>query len=117
MQPRNYSHPGAQGVMLLEGSSAAPATRSSGQRSRRGVRPRRLLREDGPGSGEALSVLQERQSECRVGLKQGEPELGTKRRRESEAEGGALTLGNVLAPADPGEQRAARAGVNLRRGT
>jgi hypothetical protein len=114
MQPRNIHHSGAQGVMLLEGSSAArvmvervaqPAGCSTTARTQ----------EDGPVIWEALSVLQERQSN--VGrLKQGEPELETKQRRESEGRIRAMTSGNVLARG-PGRAKAARAGVNLRGAT
>jgi hypothetical protein len=114
MQPRNYHHSGAQGVMLLEGSSATrvavewvaqPAGCSTTARAR----------EDGPVIWEALSVLQERQST--VGrLKRGEPELETKQRRESEGRIRAMTSGNVLARG-PERAKAARAGVNLRRET
>jgi hypothetical protein len=114
MQPRNFHHSGAQGVMLLEGSSATrvavewvaqPAGCSTTARTQ----------EDGPVIWEALSVLQERRSN--VGrLKRGEPELETKQRRESEGRIGAMTSGNVLARG-PGRAKAARADVNLRRAT
>jgi hypothetical protein len=114
MQPRNSHYSGAQGVILLEGSSAArvavewvaqPAGCSTTARAQ----------EDGPVIWEALSVLQERQST--VGsLKRGEPELGTTQHRESEGRIGAMTSGNVMARG-PGRAKAARADVNLRRGT
>jgi hypothetical protein len=114
MQPRNLHHSGAQGVILLEGSSAArvavewvaqPAGCSTTARAQ----------EDGPVIWEALSVLQE--SESNAGrLKRGEPELETKQSRESEGRIRALTLGNVLARG-PRRAKAARAGVNLRRAT
>ena len=114
MQPRNYSHPGAQGVRQLEGSSAArvavewvaqPAGCSTTARAQ----------EDGPVIWEALSVLQEKQSNAGR-LKRGEPELGTRQCRESEGRIRAMTSGNVLARG-PGRAKAARAGVSLRRGT
>ena len=114
MQPRNLLYPGAQGVMMLEGSSAArvavewvaqPAGCSTTARAQ----------EDGPVIWEALSVLQERQSNAGR-LKRGEPELGTRQCRESEGRIRAMTLGNVLARG-PRRAKAARAGVNLRRGT
>ena len=114
MQPRNLSHPSAQGVMMLEGSSAArvavewvaqPAGCSTTARAQ----------EDGPVIWEALSVLQERQSNAGR-LKRGEPELETKQHRESEGRIGAMTSGNVMARG-PGRAKAARAGVNLRRAT
>jgi hypothetical protein len=114
MQPRKASYSGAQGVIWLEGSSgirvavewvAQPAGCSTTARAQ----------EDGPVIWEALSVLQERQST--VGsLKRGEPELETTRHRESEGRIGAMTSGNVRARG-PGRAKAARADVNLRRGT
>ena len=114
MQPRNLHNPGAQGVIKLEGSSVArvavewvaqPAGCSTTARAQEG----------GPVIWEALSVLQERQSNAGR-LKRGEPELETKQRRESEGRIGALTSGNVLARG-PERAKAARAGVNLRRAT
>ena len=114
MQPRNLSHPGAQGVMLLEGSSATRvAVEWVVQPAGCSIMAR--AQEDGPVIWEALSVLQERQSSAGR-LKRGEPELETKQRRESEGRIGAMTSGNVLARG-PGRAKAARAGVNLRRGT
>jgi hypothetical protein len=114
MQPRNYHHSGAQGVIVLEGSSAArvavewvaqPAGCSTTARAQ----------EDGPVIWEALSVLQESHSNAGR-LKRGEPELETKQRRESEGRIRAMTSGNVLARG-PERAKAARAGVNLRRET
>jgi hypothetical protein len=114
MQPRNLHYPGAQGVELPEGSSvirvavewvAQPAGCSITARAQ----------EDGPVIWEALSVLQERQSNAGR-LKRGEPELETKLCRESEGRIGAVTLGNVMARG-PGRAKAARADVNLRRAT
>src|SRR5258708_6842658 len=108
MQPRNFHHSGAQGVMLLEGSSATrvavewvaqPAGCSTTARTR----------EDGPVIWEALSVLQERRSNAGR-LERGEPELGTKQHGESEGRIRAMTSGNVLARG-PGRAKAARAGV------
>src|ERR1700684_2938204 len=95
MQPRNFSHPGAQGFISLEGSSAArvmvewtaqPAGCSTTARAQ----------EDGPGIWEALTVPHEMQSNAGR-LKRGEPELETTQHRESEGRIGALTSGNVLA--------------------
>jgi hypothetical protein len=114
MQPRNLHYSGAQGVIVLEGSSAArvavewvaqPAGCSTTARAQ----------EDGPVIWEALSVLHERQLNA-GSFKRGEPELETKQRRESEGRIGAMTSGNVMARG-PGRAKAARAGVNLRRGT
>src|SRR6266702_5384488 len=95
MQPRNLHHSGAQGVIVLEGSSAARvAVECVAQPA--GCSTTARAQEDGPVIWEALSVLQE--SESNVGRpKRGEPELGTTQCRESEGRIRALTLGNVLA--------------------
>ena len=114
MQPRNLLHSGAQGFIVLEGSSAiCVAVEWVAQPA--GCSTTARAQEDGPVIWEALSVLQERQSSAGR-LKRGEPELETKRCGESEGRIGALTLGNVLARG-PKRAKAARAGVNLRRGT
>ena len=113
-QPRNHSHPGAQGIMVLEGSSAARvAVEWVAQPAGCSITAR--AQEDEPVIWEALSVLQERRSNAGR-LKRGEPELETKQRRESEGRIGAMTSGNVLARG-PERAKAARAGVNLRRAT
>lgn len=110
MQPRNLHHSGAQGVILLEGSSAArEAVEWVAQPA--GCSTTARAQEDGPVIWEALSVLQERQSNAGR-LKRGEPELETKQSRESEGRIRAMTSGNVLARG-PGRAKAARAGVNL----
>ena len=114
MQPRNPHYPGAQDVITSEGSSAARvAVEWVAQPAGCSITAR--AQEDGPVIWEALSVLQERQSNAGR-LKRGEPELETKQRRESEGRIGALTSGNVLARG-PERAKAARAGVNLRRAT
>ena len=114
MQPRNLHYSGAQGVILLEGSSAARVTVERVAQPA-GCSTTARAQEDGPVIWEALSVLQERQSNAGR-LERGEPELETKQCRESEGRIGAWTLGNVLARG-PKRAKAARAGVNLRRGT
>ena len=114
MQPRNFLHSGAQGVMVLEGSSAA-RDRVEWAVQPAGCSTTARAQEDEPVIWEALSVLQERQSSAGR-LKRGEPELETKQRRESEGRIGAMTSGNVLARG-PGRAKAARADVNLRRAT
>jgi hypothetical protein len=95
MQPRNVYHPGAQGVTLLEGSSAVRvAVECAAQPA--GCSTTARAQEDGPVIWETLSVLQE--SESTAGRpKRGEPELGTKQRRESEGRIRAMTPGNVVA--------------------
>ncbi len=113
MQPRNRPHSGAQGVTLPEGSAARVVVECAVQPAGYSITAR--AQEDGPVIWEALPVLQE--SVLSAGrLKRGEPELGTKQCRESEGRIRALTPGNVMARG-PGRAKAARAGVNLRRGT
>jgi len=114
MQPRNYHHPGAQDVIMLEGSSVARAAVECAAQPA-GSSTTARAQEDEPVIWEALSVLQERQSSAGR-LKRGEPELETKQRRESEGRIGAMTSGNAVARG-PGRAKAARAGVNLRRAT
>lgn len=114
MQPRNLHYPGAQGVIKLEGSSAARvAVEWAAQPA--GCSTTARAQEDGPVIWEALSVLQEKYSSAGR-PKRGEPELGTKRCRESEGRIRAVTSGNILARG-PGRAKAARAGVSLRRVT
>jgi hypothetical protein len=113
-QPRNYPYPGAQGFIELEGSSAAcVAVEWVAQPAGCSITAR--AQEDGPVIWEALPVLQEMQSSA-GSLKQGEPELETKQRGESEGRIRAMTSGNVLARG-PERAKAACAGVNLRRET
>ncbi len=114
MQPRNLLYSGAQGFIVLEGSSAARvAVEWVAQPAGCSITAR--AQEDGPVIWEALSVLQERQSNAGR-LKRGEPELETTQHRESEGRIGAMTSGNVMARG-PGRAKAARADVNLRRAT
>ena len=113
-QPRNSPNSGAQGFIELEGSSATRvAVEWLAQPAGCSITAR--AQEDGPVIWEALSVLQERESNAGR-FKRGEPELETTQHRESEGRIGAMTLGNVLARG-PRRAKAARAGVNLRRGT
>lgn len=115
MQPRNIHYPGAQGVILPEGSSADRDRKVERAAQPAGCSTTARAEEDGPVIWETLSVLCESQSSTGR-LKRGEPELETKRSGESEGRIGALTLGNVVARG-PRRAKAARAGVNLRRGT
>ena len=115
MQSRNHHHSGAQGFMMLEGSSVTSASKVEGVVQPAGCSTTARAQEDGPVIWEALSVLQERQLNAGR-LKRGEPELETKQRRESEGRIGAVTSGNVMARG-PGRAKAARADVNLRRAT
>jgi hypothetical protein len=115
MQPRNVYHSGAQSVTLLEGRSAVRAQVVEWTAQPAGCSTTARAQEDGPVIWEALSVLQERQSNAGR-FKRGEPELETKQRRESEGRIRAMTSGNVVARG-PGRAKAARAGVSLRRET
>jgi hypothetical protein len=112
MQPRNNQHSGAQGVMLLEGSSVTPVIEVEGVAQPPGWTTTARAEEDGPVIWEALSVLQESKSNAGRPERE-ESELGTTQCRESEGRIRALTLGNVLARG-PRRAKAARAGVNLR---
>ena len=115
MQPRNLQHSGAQGVIFLEGSSTTSVKAVEGVVQPAGCSTTARTQEDGPVIWEALSVLQE--SESNAGRpKREESELGTRQCRESEGRIRALTLGNVVARG-PRRAKAARAGVNLRRAT
>jgi hypothetical protein len=57
MQPRNIHHPGAQGVMMLEGSSTVPAGRVEGAVQPAGCSTTARAQEDGPVIWEALPLL------------------------------------------------------------
>ena len=114
MQPRNFHHFGAQGFIVLEGSSVTRVT-VEWVAQPAGCSIMARAQEDGPVIWEALSVLQESHSNAGR-LKRGEPKLGTKQRGESEGRIRAMTSGNVLARG-PGRAKAARADVNLRRAT
>ena len=101
--------------MLLEGSSADRDRSVEWTAQPAGCPTTARAQEDGPVIWEALAVLCERESSAGK-PKRGEPELEPKQCRESEGRIGAMTLGNVLARG-PRRAKAARAGVNLRRGT
>jgi hypothetical protein len=115
MQPRNLHYPGAQGVILLEGSSTVRVQRVEWAVQSAGCSTTARAQEDGPVTWEALTVL--RESDLSAGRpKRGEPEFGTKQCRESEGRIRAMTSGNALA-GGPGRAKAARVGVSLRRAT
>jgi hypothetical protein len=112
MQSRNHSHPGAQGVTELEGSSAARANRVEWAVQPAGCSTTARAQEDGAVIWEALSVLHE--SEGRT--EGGEPELG---RDAVQGVGGpnrSEDLGERQAPG-PGRAKAVRADENFRRAT
>ena len=115
MRSRNVHRSGAQGVVMLEGSSVAPAREVEGAAQPAGCSTMARTQEDGPVIWEALSVLHERDSS--VGRSErGEPQLG---RDAAQGVGGpnrSADLGERQAPG-PGRAKAARAGVNFRRAT
>lgn len=75
MQSRNFFYPGAQGVVVPEGSSAARAIKVEWAVQPAGWLTTARAQEDGPVIWEALSVL--RESDTSVGRsQQGEPKLG-----------------------------------------
>ena len=115
MQSRNLLLSGAQGVMRLEGSSAARDKTVEGAAQPAGCATMARAQEDGPVIWEALSVLHESNSNAGR-FERGEPEL------EHEA---AQGVGGPNRSDDLGERqalgperaKAARAGVNFRRAT
>ena len=114
MQPRNFHHSGAQGLITLEGSSAARvAVECAAQPAGCSITAR--AEEDEPVIWEALSVLHESNSSAGR-PERGEPELG---REAVQGVGGpnrSADLGERQAPG-PGRAKAARADVNFRRAT
>ena len=114
MQPRNLHYSGAQGVIVLEGSSAARvAVEWVAQPAGCSIRAR--AQEDGPVIWEALSVLQERQSNAGR-LKRGEPEFVCEAERGVGGPNMSADLGERQAPG-PKRAKAAPADVSLRRAT
>lgn len=142
MQLRNISHPGAQGVTRLEGSSAASATKDEESVQPAECSTTARVQEDGPVIWEALPLLHEkrpvpgdpvtnpygnafvracvtrpRTSPGREGRpEQGEPERG---RDGAQGVGGpnrSDDVGERLAPG-PGRAKAARADVSFWRET
>jgi hypothetical protein len=113
MQPRNLHHSGAQGVMLLEGSSAVRVQTVEWTAQPAGCSITARAQEDGPDIWEALPVLDRK---VRGSGERGEPQFA------GEAVWG---VGGPNKSDDPGERqapgprraKAARAGVSLRRGT
>ena len=115
MWSRNISNPGAQDSILLEGSSAVRVRKVERAVQPAGCATTARAQEDGLVSRETLSVL--RKSCSSAGrFERGQPEL------EHDA---AQGVGGLNSSADAGERqalgperaKAARAGVNFRRGT
>lgn len=114
MQPRNFHYPGAQGVVLLEGSSGARATVEWAAQPA-GCSTTARTEEDGPVIWEALSVLCE--ADASAGRpERGEPEFGRDAEQGVGGPNRSDDLGERQAPG-PGRAKAARADVNLRRAT
>src|SRR6266853_6184250 len=113
MQPRNYHHSGAQGVMLLEGSSVTPAREVEGVAQPAGWSTMARAQEDGPVIWEALTVLHRK---VRGSGKRGEPQLACEAVRGVGGPNKSGDLGERCAPG-PRRAKAARADVNFRRAT
>jgi hypothetical protein len=113
MQSRNHHHPGAQGVMVLEGSSAASAREVEGAEQPAGCSTTARAQEDGLVIWEALWVLHR---EVRGRVERGEPQLEAK---APQGVGGPNRSGDLGERQATGPERAkaARAGVNFRRAT
>jgi hypothetical protein len=100
-QPRNPHHSGAQGVIVLEGSSATSVEAVEGVVQPAGCSTTARAQEDGAVIWEAPPVLHVR---CEVAVNEGKHSSPSKQNGESEGRIGAMTSGNVW-HADPGEQR------------
>src|SRR6266851_1168659 len=113
MQPRNNHHSGAQGVMLLEGSSATPVEEVEGVAQPAGCSTTARAEEDGPVIWEAPPVLHR---EVRGSGERGEPQFADEAERGVGGPNRSDDLGERMARG-PGRAKAARADVNRRRAT
>jgi hypothetical protein len=113
MQPRNLHYSGAQSVILLEGSSATPVEEVEGVVQPAGCSTTARAQEDGPVIWEAPPVLHR---EVRGSGERGEPQFAGEAERGVGGPNRSDELGERMARG-PGRAKAARAGVNLRRGT
>ena len=115
MQPRNISNPGAQDFVPAEGSSVVRVSKVERATQPAGSQTTARAQEDGLVIREALSVLRESKSNAGRS-EQGRPELGLD---------AVQGVGGLNSSVEAGEQqalgperaKAARAGVNFRRGT
>ena len=115
MQSRNGNHPGAQGVMVPEGSSIACVSKVEWAVQPAGCSIMARAQEGGPVIWEALSVL--RESDSSAGRSErGEPKLGFEAVQGVGEPNKSDDLGERQAPG-PGRAKAARAVVNFRRAT
>lgn len=113
MQPRNLHRPGAQGVIFLEGSSAPPVEEVEGVVQPAGCSTTARAQEDGPVIWEAPPVLHRK---VRGSGERGEPQFADEADRGVGGPNKSADLGERMARG-PERAKAARAGVNLRRGT
>ena len=113
MQPRNFHYSGAQGVINLEGSSATPVEEVEGVAQPAGCSTTARAQEDGPVIWEALTVLHRK-----VGGsgERGEPQFACEAVRGVGGPNKSDDRGERMARG-PARAKAARAGMNLRRGT
>jgi hypothetical protein len=110
MQPRNLHNSGAQGVILLEGSSVTSAKSVEGVAQPAGRSTTARAREDGPVIWEALSVLH---LTVRGSGEQGEPKFAGEAVQGVGGPNRSDDLGERMARG-PRRAKAARADVNLR---
>jgi hypothetical protein len=113
MQPRNSYQSGAQGVVVLEGSSAVRVKAVEWTAQPAGYSTTARAQEEGPVIWEALSVLH-RKVEGRG--ERGEPQFAGEAVQGVGGPNRSIDLGERQAPG-PRRAKAARADVNLRRGT
>jgi hypothetical protein len=113
MQSRNHHHSGAQGFMMLEGSSVTSARMVEGVVQPAGCSTTARAQEDGPVIWEALCVLHRK---VRGRSERGEPELGAEAVQGVGGPNRSVDLGERQAPG-PERAKAARADVNFRRAT
>ena len=113
MQPRNLHNSGAQGVIFLEGSSATSVEAVEGVVQPAGCSITARAQEDGPVIWEAPPVLHRK---VRGSGERGEPQFTVDADRGVGGPNRSADLGERMARG-PGRAKAARAGVNVRRGT
>lgn len=113
MQPRNLSHSGAQGVIVLEGSSVIPDREVEGMAQPAGCSTMARAQEDGPDTWEAPAVLDRK---VRGSGERGEPQFTVEAARGVGGLNRSEDLGERMARG-PRRAKAARAGVNVQRAT
>jgi hypothetical protein len=113
MQPRNLHSSGAQGVIVLEGSSATSVEEVEGVVQPAGCSTTARTQEDGPVIWEAPPVLHRK---VRGSGERGEPQFTGDAERGVGGPNRSDDLGERMARG-PERAKAARADVNVRRGT